>query len=144
MRLSRKGRYGVRALIALAMDDTGSPVSIKTIAAREGIPVPFLQQLFFHLKKAGLVRSVRGPGGGFMLTTAPEKIRALDILEALGERVAVTECLDGKDKKAACNLAGRCASRVLWQKLEKAIRNILGGTTLAELCKQKKGLEIGT
>jgi len=142
MRLSRKGRYGVRAMVALAMESDGSPVSIRRIAAGESIPVPFLQQLFLRLRKAGLVKSVRGPGGGFTLTKAPERVRVLDILEAVGEGVDLSECATGEGDGGKCGLVNQCASRLLWQKLEDTVRSVLGGTTLAELCKKKKGLRL--
>ncbi|MEW6359521.1 MAG: Rrf2 family transcriptional regulator [Planctomycetota bacterium] len=142
MRLSRRCRYGVRALIALAVEGEGAPVSIKIIAERERIPVPFLQQLFFRLKKAGMVKSVRGPGGGFTLARAPEKVPVLDILQALGEGVDVTECVAEDRKTVVCKLAKQCAPRALWQKLEEAVRGVLGGTTLADLCEQKRELRI--
>lgn len=143
MRLSRRGRYGVRAMICLALEGKDTPVSIKQIAAREGIPVAFLEQLFFRLKKAGLVRSVRGPKGGFLLVGSPETIRALDIIEALGESIGPVECVTGAGRGKSCDHVACCASHHLWEKLGQKMREVLNNATLADMCGKAKELRGG-
>jgi Rrf2 family iron-sulfur cluster assembly transcriptional regulator len=143
MRLSKKGRYGVRAMVCLALQSRGFPLSIKKIAAQENIPLAFLEQLFFKLKKAGLVKSRRGPGGGFMLCKSPEKIRALDIIEALGETLEPAECVADNDGVLRCKQVDRCASHLLWEELGKRMREVLEGTTIEDMCRMARGLQSG-
>ncbi len=85
MRITTKGRYGLRAVINLARSNHSRPVSIGSIASEENVSSEFLEQIFFKLKKAGLIRSIRGPGGGFVLNRMPGEISVQDILAAVGE-----------------------------------------------------------
>jgi len=92
MRITTKGRYGLRAVASLAMSTHTRPVSINTIASGENVSSEFLEQIFYKLKKAGVIRSIRGPGGGFVLARKPEEITVKDILEAVGEMGGLTPC----------------------------------------------------
>jgi len=141
MRLSRKGRYGVRAMVCLAMIGGDSPISTKRVAETEGIPVAFLEQLLFRLKKAGFVRSRRGPKGGFALTKRPEDIRMIDILEALDEAILPAECVAPESSRPGCSMKKRCASHLLWQRLSDTVRDVLEKTTLADVCSDARELQ---
>lgn len=133
MRLSSKGRYGVRAMLDLAIHEAIGPVSIKNISQREGISVNYLEQIFNQLRRAGLVRSIRGPGGGFLLTSSPKDITVMDIIKALKVPVVPVFCLDKEDGISQCERVNSCASRLLWQKLGDKIKEILKGTSLEDL-----------
>ncbi len=134
MRLTTKGRYGVRALINLAAAVKGQPVSISKIAAVEGISPQFLEQIFFKLKKSGLVRSLRGPKGGFLLGKDPALISIKDILDAVGEQVFPTPCTD-KEAKQPCIRQDNCSITQTWQNFADLIEDFLSGVTLKELIK---------
>ena len=97
MRITTKGRYALRAVLALAQSSIeGKPVSIKCISSQEGISAEFLEQIFFKLRKAGVIRSVRGPGGGFFFAKPLTEITLLDIIEASGEGIGISPCACGK------------------------------------------------
>lgn len=133
MRLSSKGRYGVRAMLDLAIHETIGPISIKNISQREGISVNYLEQIFNQLRRAGLVRSIRGPGGGFLLARPSKDITVMDIIKALKVPVVPVFCLDKEDGISQCERVDSCACRLLWQKLGDKIKEILKGTSLEDL-----------
>lgn len=133
MRLSTKGRYGVRAMLDLAIHEAIGPVSIKNISQREGISVNYLEQIFNQLRRAGLVRSIRGPGGGFLLARPSKEITVMDIIKALKVPVVPVFCVDDEDEISQCERVNSCVSRLLWQRLGKKIKEILEGTSLEDL-----------
>ncbi len=134
MRITTKGRYALRAVIALAKSSSeGKPVSIKTISEQEKISAEFLEQIFFRLRKADVIRSVRGPGGGFFFARPLEQITLLEILEASGEGLEITPCACGK--KVVCERKGICAAHYIWQALDGRLRDFAGGQTVAEMIK---------
>lgn len=108
MRVTTKGRYALRAITNLAMKGTDRPVPIKTIAAEEEISPEFLEQIFFKLKKSGIISSVRGPGGGFVLEQDPAEISLKNIFDAVGEGLEITPCVGDEDcdKKDTCLVHG--------------------------------------
>jgi len=134
MRLTTKGRYGVRAVINLAAAVNGQPVSISKIAAEEEISPEFLEQIFFKLKKSGLIRSIRGPKGGFLLDKDPARISIKDILDAVGEPVFPVPCTN-KEAKQACVRQEQCSATQTWQNFAHLIEDFLSGITLKELIK---------
>jgi len=134
MRLTTKGRYGVRAVINLAAAVKGHPVSISKIAAEEGISPEFLEQIFFKLKKSGLIRSLRGPKGGFLLDKDPALISIKDILDAVGESVFPVPCTNKKAEQVCIN-QGQCPATQTWQNFADLIEDFLSGVTLKELIK---------
>ncbi|MBC7190175.1 RrF2 family transcriptional regulator [Candidatus Aerophobetes bacterium] len=137
MRLSTKGRYGVRAMFELARSYGSYPVSVKEISERQEIPLSYLEQILNKLHKAKLVRSVRGPGGGFLLARRPEKIKIIDIIDALGESIGPVFCVDNSRKKNCKNMES-CVVRLLWRKVNKKIKEVLEETTLRDLCEWAK------
>jgi len=137
MRLSTKGQYGVRAMFDLASHFKNSPVPLKQISEREEISLSYLEQLFLKLKRAGLVESVRGPGGGYLLKKRPKEIRISDIVKAVEESLAPISCIEPQ-KNPKCHRISTCIPRLLWKKLGERILEFLDSTTLADLCEEAK------
>ena len=137
MRLSTRGRYGVRAMLDLALCSRGSPVRLKDMAARQDISIDYLEQLLRKLRKAGLVRSVRGPRGGFHLARSPEEIPVWEIVDALEEEVAPVYCVDKvvgrKSRRKPCQRMSDCATHLLWTGLARQMRAYLEAKTLQDL-----------
>jgi Rrf2 family iron-sulfur cluster assembly transcriptional regulator len=132
MRITTKGRYALRAVLALAQTSSlGKPVSIKSISEKEDISAEFLEQIFFKLRKAEVIRSVRGPGGGFFFARPLDKITLLEILEASGEGMGITPCACGK--KSVCDRKGFCAAFHIWRALDGHMRDFAGGRTVADM-----------
>jgi Rrf2 family iron-sulfur cluster assembly transcriptional regulator len=128
MRITTKGRYGLRAVINLAMANSRRPVSIRAIANGEKVSSEFLEQIFFKLKKAGLIRSVRGPGGGFILNRKPDEISVHDILTAVDETPGLTPCT--LRRKTLCDRVDTCPAHDVWTGLQKTMEDYLSGITL--------------
>ncbi|PKL25499.1 MAG: Rrf2 family transcriptional regulator [Spirochaetae bacterium HGW-Spirochaetae-3] len=136
MRMTTKGRYALRAAIALAkMSDGKTPISIKTISEAEEISSEFLEQIFFKLRKAGLITSVRGPGGGFYFARALSEISLKDIVEASGEGMEIAACAFGAE--GACDRTADCAAGTVWRELSTHIDSFLSGITLEGMLSRK-------
>ena len=141
MKLSTKGRYAVRMMLDLALQSRESPTLIRDISKRQGISDLYLEQLFVRLKTAGLVRSIRGPKGGFMLTKLPSQISLGDILEAMEGSTAPVECVDDV---ALCSRADSCMTRKVWAEMKKAMNEVLESTTLQDLVEREGRDKVGT
>jgi Rrf2 family iron-sulfur cluster assembly transcriptional regulator len=142
MRLTTKGRYGVRAVVNLAASEHDRPVSISQIANEENLSPEFLEQIFFKLKKAGLIRSVRGPKGGFVLNRDPAEITVKTILNAVGESLNPTPCADGQIPP--CPRIEGCAVAPVWQSFYDVMERYLDGVSLEDILATKgKGESIG-
>lgn len=140
MRISTRGRYVLRAMIDLALHVDQGPVLRQEIAARQELSADYVAQLFRLLHKAGLVKGVKGPGGGYVLARSPKTITALDIIQAVEGPVAVVHCvLPGEEP--ACNRMDRCVAHLLWKRLSAVIGDTLGAVTLHELCEEARRLE---
>jgi Rrf2 family iron-sulfur cluster assembly transcriptional regulator len=132
MRITTKGRYALRAVLALAeTSEGGQPVSIKYIAEREEISPEFLEQIFFRLRKAGVIGSVRGPGGGFYFARPLAEITLLDILEASGEGLGIAPCVCGKDED--CDKGDTCIAGRVWRDMDSHVREYVEKRTLEEI-----------
>jgi Rrf2 family transcriptional regulator, iron-sulfur cluster assembly transcription factor len=130
MRITTKGRYALRAVLSLAKIGTdGKPVSIKSISEREDISAEFLEQIFFKLRKANMIRSVRGPGGGFFFAKPLDKITLLDIIEASGEGMGISPCACGK--KTPCSRKNECEAFAIWRAMDGHIRDFAEAQTIA-------------
>ena len=140
MRLSTVGRYALRAMVDLALHQNQGPVSCHEIATRQEVSEQYLSQLFLKLKRANLVQSVRGPGGGYVLTREADVIRATDVLRAVEETLEPVFCVDA-DAQASCHRVDGCPTHWLWTKLGDAIRTVLDSVTLSELCQHAGMLE---
>jgi Rrf2 family cysteine metabolism transcriptional repressor len=136
MNISTKGRYAVRAMLDLALQSSDGPTLIKDISKRQEISDLYLEQLFNRLKTAGLLRSVRGPKGGFMLTRPPVEIRLIDIFEAMEGPIAPVDCVDNA---TLCTRADSCVTRDVWAEMKKAMVRVLESTTLQDLVKRENG-----
>jgi Rrf2 family iron-sulfur cluster assembly transcriptional regulator len=130
VRLSTKGRYAVMAMVDLARHSDGHPVALADIADRQEISLSYLEQLFAKLRKASLVRSVRGPGGGYLLGHPSDQLRIADIILAVDEPIRATRCTPGSPE--GCNKnKSRCLTHDLWEELGNQIHLYLSSVTLA-------------
>jgi Rrf2 family iron-sulfur cluster assembly transcriptional regulator len=129
MRLTTKGRYAVTAMLDLALHAASGPVTLADIAARQGISQSYLEQLFGKLKKAGLVVSLRGPGGGYALAKPSDAISVSAIIGSVGEGIDATRCGGAGD----CQQGEVCLTHELWTDLSERIDDFLTGITLASL-----------
>ena len=135
MKLTTRSSYGVRALIDLAvMYGEKKPVSISNIAKEEGISNVFLEQIFNQLKNENIVKSVRGPKGGYVLTKDPSKITVYEVVKTLEGSIFSEKCIDtnGKDKKV-CKRSRRCASKEVWDEVARQMKKTLEKFSLKDL-----------
>jgi Rrf2 family protein len=139
VRVSTKGDYGVRALVELAHHWGERPVQSADIAARQGIPEPYLDQLLTTLRRAGFIRSVRGPQGGHALLRHPSEIRLSDVIESLEGSLSPIACLDCPD----CTKPGVCAQREVWERVRRATYDILDSVTIEDLAVRERQLVSG-
>lgn len=140
MRLTTKGRYAVTAMLDLAIHYDMGAVTLADIAGRQGISLSYLEQLFSRLRKKELVRSTRGPGGGYRLAREPEEIRVAEIVMAINETVDATRCGGGKN----CDNDGRCLTHDLWEDLSSRIHDFLNDITLGDLVNQPNVQEVAS
>lgn len=129
MKLSTKGRYGVYAMLDLAIRYGLEPVSIKKVSERENISEYYLEQLFSTLRKAGLIKSIRGAQGGYVLSRDPAQITVAEIIYVLEGPIEISECLEDN----VCTNMDCCATRVLWEKIKNSIDDVLKSTTLKDM-----------
>ncbi len=134
MRVSTKGDYGIRALVELAHRYGEGPVQSAEIARRQCIPEPYLDQLLTTLRRAGLIRSLRGPQGGHALLRPAEEIRLSEVIEALEGSISPIACLDD----SSCTKPGVCAQRDVWEEVRRATHEILHNVTIAELAEKER------
>ena len=129
MKISTKGRYGVRIMADIAKNGGGSPVRITDISARQGVTLKYTEQICGILAKAGLLRSIRGASGGYVLVKQPDKYSVLEILNCLEGDLAPVGCVNSE----TCERFDGCNVRTLWTGLYKVVADYLGGVTLADL-----------
>ncbi len=141
MKLSTRTRYGIRAVIELAEHTGNGPLQLKIIARRQGISVKYLEQLIAVLRTAGLVRSIRGAKGGYVLAKPADQIRLIQIVHCLEGPVMTAECVDDEEY---CDRAADCAARGVWAQVQQAVENVLESITLQDLVdrtRQKRELD---
>jgi Rrf2 family protein len=138
MKISTKGRYGLRAMLDLAINSNGSHVSLFNIAERQNISVNYLEQVFSLLRKAGLVNSVKGAQGGYMLADTPAKIKVGDILKSLEGDLVVVD--DDTDRGEQSNEMQQCITKCVWDKLNASIDNVVSSISLEDLVEEYKGM----
>lgn len=131
MKISTKGRYALRLMLDLALNNNGEPVRIKDIAMRQEISDKYLEQIISNLNKAGYVKSIRGPQGGYKLAKAPEQYTVGMILRLTEGSLAPVACLE--DEVNECTRQEQCVTLQLWQKLDEAIKGVVDHVTLADL-----------
>ena len=137
MKLSTKGRYGLRAMIDLARYSEEEPVSISSIAARQDISERYLEQLVGLLKKAGLVRSIRGATGGYVLARNVKEIYVGDVLRALEGSLEPVKCAAFYSEEG-CMAAGGCVTKYVWQKINESINATVDRMMLDELVRESR------
>jgi Rrf2 family iron-sulfur cluster assembly transcriptional regulator len=137
MKLTTKGRYAVMAMADIAANQKLKPVSLKEISLRQNISLSYLEQLFSKLKNRKLVKSVRGPLGGYILEKTPKDIKISNIIFAVDEEVKTLNC--NRDSKKSCQgKSARCITHHLWVDLEQHINDFFDSTNLGDLIKQKQ------
>lgn len=135
MKLSTKGRYGVRLMLDLALHCAESPVLLKDIAAREGISEKYLWQLIYLLKKAGLIISTRGSRAGYALAKSPTQITLKDIVLVLEGKICLVECVDNP---TFCKRSQTCVSREVWQEATQKVLGVLESFTLDKIVEKQR------
>jgi Rrf2 family iron-sulfur cluster assembly transcriptional regulator len=137
MKLTTKGRYAVMAMADIAVNQKLKPVSLRDISLRQNISLSYLEQLFSKLKNRKLVKSVRGPLGGYVLEKTPKDIKISNIIFAVDEEVKTLNC--NRDSKKSCQgKSARCITHHLWVDLEQHINDFFDSTNLGDLTKQKQ------
>lgn len=139
MKLSTKGRYGLRALIDLAEYSEVEPVSISSIAERQNLSERYLEQLMSLLKKAGLVKSIRGAGGGYVLARDMKDISVGDVLRALEGSLEPVECT-GFSQEEECAASGGCVTKYVWKRINESINKTVDEIKLDTLVEESKQL----
>jgi len=127
-------------MVSLNLFTDGSPVSIRDIAAREEISLPYLEQLFVKLRRGEIVRSVRGPGGGYLLARPADQIRVDQIVDSVEETLVPVSCMDDDGH---CGCADQCVTHSVWRGLGDRIRNFLASITLDDLTREAQGRMAG-
>lgn len=130
LRLSTKARYGLRALISLARHYGEGPVMARVIAKEENISENYLEQIMELLRRSGIVRSIRGAQGGFVLVKPPQEIRLKEVIEILEGPITLIDCLSSPN---ICKKSAECMARPFWEKLKENITEFLESQTLADL-----------
>lgn len=138
MRVSTKARYGLRTLIELAEAYGSGPLAVRTIAERQEISSDYLEQVISPLRKAGLVKSVRGANGGYVLARKPDQITVGDVIRILEGPIAPVDCVSRILPAHLCERAANCVAREVWEGLRDQIEQYVDSVTLADLCKRAK------
>lgn len=134
MRLTTKGRYAVTAMLDLAINSKNQPVNLSDISERQSISLSYLEQLFSKLRRNNLVKSIRGPGGGYQLNASQDKISVAEIINAVNESLDVSRC----EGKANCHDGKQCLTHNLWVDLSERINSFLDNITIGELIRQNE------
>jgi len=143
MRLTTKSRYGARAIFDIAYNASGAPVQIKDIASRQQIPQRYLEQIFHKLKQAKVVKSVRGPGGGYLLGKDPAKITVAEIIKAMREPIDPVFCADTGDNPAkTCSRVKECVTQQIWKEAGEKLSEYFESITVADLCQRAQRMGI--
>jgi Rrf2 family protein len=142
VKVSTRGDYASRALLSLALHgDAQAPTSVRDIAERTGLPQPYLEQILLALKGAGLVRSKRGVGGGYVLARQPEEITLAQIVSAVDGPIAAGD-FGQPHENGACEHEGQCVLLVVWSEVGEHMREHLGSFTLADMVRRARGAAV--
>ena len=145
MKLSTKSRYGVRALFDMSFNAGTLPVQIKDISRRQSISPRYLEQIFQDLKRAGLLKSKRGPNGGYFLSRKAEEITVADIIIAAEGDMKLVDCSKKKDDcnvESGCEFDNHCVTQTLWVEATSLLEGFFNGVTLKDLCDRAKKMGI--
>jgi Rrf2 family transcriptional regulator, iron-sulfur cluster assembly transcription factor len=135
MKLSTKGRYAVMAMIDIGANSAGKPVPLADIADRQDISQEYLEQLFGKLRRANLVASARGPGGGYVLARPSSEIQMADVINAVDEELRVTRCTG--DAVNGCVKGEQCCAHDLWSSMGRQMMNFLDSITLDDVVSKR-------
>ena len=130
MKLSTKGKYGLKAIFELSLHVDEGPIPVNMIASKQNIPEQYLEQIFSTLKKSKLVKSVRGAQGGYLLNEEPKNITVGDVLDVLEGPVALSQCIL---VEGCCENSNDCSTKLVWEKLKKGIEDVLNSITLQDM-----------
>ena len=138
MQISTKGKYSVRAVLDIAQHSDGSPVPLAAISKREGISLLFLEQLFQRLRKGNIVKSVRGPHGGYVLSRKPQEITIGEIVRLIEPPLYSTSCFSKRESAESCRIVDSCIGGAVWKQLAEHIDAFLDSITIEDLCNKTK------
>lgn len=137
MRLSTRGHYGLKAMFELAKNYGSGPISLRTVAERQNLSDHYLEQLIAVLRKAGLVKSVRGAQGGYVLAREPSEIKVGDVVRVLEGPIAPVFCVSEKDP-GCCDEVDYCITRTVWVRVRDALATVMDSISLADMCQEAK------
>lgn len=137
MNITTKSRYAVMAMVDIAINYQGSPISLQKISSRQDITLNYLEQIFMKLRKEGLVKSIRGPGGGYVLAKSTDKISICDIVSSVDESIIMTRCTGNDDEEGCFKNNTKCATHHLWEGLTNKINDYLESVNLSDICNSK-------
>ena len=140
MRLSTRSRYGTRAVLDIALHGNDGPVTLKEMSRRQDLSRKYLGQIISQLLTAGILESIRGPQGGYLLSRPPERILLGEIIRALDGSVAPSRCVDSP---GVCERNGNCAAREIWTRVKESVESVIDETTVADLVARQKDIESG-
>lgn len=135
MRLSTRGHYGLKAMFDLAQHYGSGPISLKTVAERQNLSGHYLEQLMAMLRKSGLVKSMRGAQGGYVLAREPSEIKVGDVIRALEGPIAPVYCVSEKNP-GSCDEADHCITRTVWARVRDGLAQVLDSISLADMCRE--------
>jgi len=141
LRLSTRGHYGLKAMFDLALNYGDNPIPLKSIAERQGISDNYLEQLISVLRKAGLVNSVRGAQGGYILARKPEHINVGEIIRALEGPIAPVDCVS-EVEPTECDQSDFCITRTVWARVRDSIAEVLDSISLADMCRDAERVTV--
>jgi Rrf2 family transcriptional regulator, iron-sulfur cluster assembly transcription factor len=142
MRLSTKSRYGVRAIFDIAYYADGLPMQIKKISKRQGITPRYLEQIFQKLKRAGIVKSIRGPKGGYILARKPDQITIRNVIQAVDESIEPVLCAGTKGRRGRCRRENHCVAQIIWREAGDRLGKYFDSITLGKMCQMAEELGI--
>ena len=143
MNISTRGRYGLRACVEIALNAERGPVRVNSIAREQKIPVSYLEQILNKLRRGGVIRSVRGSKGGYLLNRPKGEITVREIIEVLNGPIAFASCSKDRLPGKTCIGPERCVARLLWKRVEENLDNLLDSITLEDLCRDCRRLSVG-
>ncbi len=143
MKLSTKITYGVRALFDIAYHSCGTPAKVNDIARRQGISPRYIEQIFILFKKAGLIRTIRGPKGGYMLAKEPDKLTLGDIIRAVEGEIELVSCKPSETEDGGeCSMSKECVTAPIWSELNSQVSSFFDSITIKALCERGTALGI--
>jgi Rrf2 family cysteine metabolism transcriptional repressor len=142
LNISTRGRYGVRALIEIALNEEREPVTINSIARHQKLPVSYLEQILNKLRRSGIIKSVRGSKGGYLLGRPKREINIRQVIEVLDGPFAVADCSKAGCPPETCIGTENCIASILWKNLEDNLDRFLESVTLEDLLRDARRLSV--